>query len=341
MYKKSGIYITGFDICIKEYGESIESLAQDIPYAIARRLDDFSLMLMQAAKNAIKDSGLTDIENQRCGAVFSTFWGPLKSTETFFLSLIKEGAENVSPAIFPNLVTNAALGQVCKVFRILNSTSTLIATAPVEYAMELMRKKGNQYMLIAECDELFETNIGACVSAGILDQNDLKFKDTNLKCAGGYAAFVLQQIEDLHGYNGKIYAKLLSSASIYAPMIINQLDVDITAERFELTAKRALEEAEVSVNEVGSIISFSNGSKNTEEIEKKAMSAIFGERASELRIIKPKNETGEVFGEGSSIAIKAGIDLINDVSYDGAAIMCCSFTPGNNINVTLLSEAKN
>lgn len=341
MCKKSGIYITGFDICIKRYGESFGNLTEDIPYAVARRIDDFSLMLVQAAKNAIKDSGLADMENQRCGAVFSTYWGPLKSTETFFISLIKEGAENVSPAVFPNLVTNAALGQVCKIFKILNSTSTLIATAPVEYAMELMKKKGNQYMLIAECDELFETNIAACVSAGILNQSDFKFKDTDLKCAGGYAAFVIQQLNDLHGYNGKIYAKLLASASIYAPMLINQLDIDIAAERFELAAKRALEEAEVSVNEVGSIVSFSNGSKYTEEIENKAMSGLFGERASELKFVKPKNKTGEVFGEGSSIAIKAGIDLINDANYDGAAIMCCSFTPGNNINVTLLSGVKN
>ncbi|GFZ30874.1 hypothetical protein CSC2_14000 [Clostridium zeae] len=338
MCKKSEIYITGIDIGIKEYGDSFLNLTEDIPYLIARRMDDFSLMLVQAAKNAIKDSGLDNMEKQNCGAVFSTYWGPLKSTEKFFLSLINEGAENVPPSLFPNLVTNAALGQVCKIYKIFNCTSFLIATAPVEYAMELMKEKGNRYMLIAECDELFESNIAACVSAGILDQDDFTFKDTDVKCAGGYSAFVLQKLDDLKEYSGKIYAKILASSSIYAPMIINQLDVDTVAERFEIAARSALKEAEISIDEIGSIVSFSNGSEYTEEIENKAMSKLFGERFLDIKTVKPKKKIGEVFGEGSSIAMKTGIDLISAVNYDGRGIMCCSYTPGNNINVTILCK---
>ncbi len=336
MCHQKRIYITGMATCLKKYGEDFGDLTENLPDSMARRMDSFSLMIMQGALTALTDAGFDNMEEQKCGAVFNTYWGPLRSTETFFLSLIRDGADNVPPSLFPSLVTNASLGKICKIFRILNSTSFLIATSPLEYAVQLMKERENQFMVIGECDELFETNLSACISAGVLDRDGVTFANTKTVCAGGYSAFILQKMDTRSDYKGKVYAEVLASANIYAPMVINQLAPDTAADRFVLAAERAMKEALITAEEIGGVVSFSNGCDEIEKIDKTAMIKLFGGYVEHIKIVRPKYEMGEFFGEGFSVAIKAGIELMHTVGDCAKVIMCCSYTAGNNINVTLI-----
>jgi 3-oxoacyl-(acyl-carrier-protein) synthase len=343
MAREKQIYITGMEVCFWPYGETSENLTEGIPSSMVRRMDEYSIKMVHAVRTALQDAGIEEMEelkNKKGGALFNTYWGPLMSTEKFFLSLIEDGAENVSPSLFPNLVTNASLGKVCKLFNIYFSTNSLIATAPIEYAMELMEERNNEYMIIAECDELYETNVAACVAAGVLSEETYKFKGSKVKAVGGYGAFLLEQLEDIKESKGKPYAQVLSSASIYAPMVLEQIPVKEASKRVVKVMQKALENARLETSQVETIVSFSNGSEIIENVEKTALETIFRNKMKNIKKVNPIWENGESFGEGLSMALKAGIAECQKQGMEEKAVMCCSYTVGKNVNVTFLKQVK-
>jgi len=79
-----------------------------------RRLDRLSLLSLAVAKDAIADAGLVinSRNGPRVGVVFGTAIGPAEVSEEFCRQVWTDGPDAANPALFPNIVHNAAGGHV-------------------------------------------------------------------------------------------------------------------------------------------------------------------------------------------------------------------------------------
>ncbi|MBI5875429.1 MAG: beta-ketoacyl synthase chain length factor, partial [Deltaproteobacteria bacterium] len=103
-----------------------------------RRADKFSKMAVLAAADALKGSGIGNIDRKGMGIILSTAFGAHVTTFDFLDGILDYGEAAVSPTTFSNSVHNAAASYISSSLDINGPTLTITRfDFPFQYALQL------------------------------------------------------------------------------------------------------------------------------------------------------------------------------------------------------------
>jgi len=125
----------------------------------SRRADRFCKMAVLAAWDALADSGIKVMENEKIGVIVATGFGPHKTTFNFLDNILDYGENGVSPTIFSHSVHNAAASYITSALNIKGPVSTLTDFCfPFHNALIIAKSWLNQkrckYVLVGMVDEI-------------------------------------------------------------------------------------------------------------------------------------------------------------------------------------------
>ena len=126
-----------------------------------RRSDRLSKMAVSAAADAMRNSGIEDINKERLGIIVASAFGAHGTTFDFLDGILDFGEASVSPTVFSNSVHNAAASYISSVFDIRGPTMTVTQFHfSFQYALQLaqawLNEERCEYVLAGAVDQYGE-----------------------------------------------------------------------------------------------------------------------------------------------------------------------------------------
>lgn len=130
----------------------------NIDSKVLRRTSQYTKMLLKTAELSIEDANLNlaDLDLQRFGTVINTSYGPLDTNINFAKSVLKKDPDFVSPTLFANTVTNAALGHLCIINGFKGDSTFLMGSNPISYVNQLIKNGNSDYIFVGAVEEFSE-----------------------------------------------------------------------------------------------------------------------------------------------------------------------------------------
>lgn len=284
------------------------------PGSSLRRVDRFTMLGMVAAKLAIMDSqqNIDDIPPERKGSILKTIWGPFRSTEDYYRTLINHGPLQVSPMVFSSTVANSPSGHISKHHQLKGVSSTLSGGSAISYAYQLLQNDKADMILVGGIDELNETVFKSYSELGFLahqqngiDENSRPFdKDRNGYILGeGAAILILQELEHALKNDAKIYAELSSVSTMWDSINKNngnRVNKDINANMAK-AMESAMNLANVQKDQIDLIAAMANSTQNADLVEGLAIKRTFNGNANKIPVTALKSNIGETFGASDAL----------------------------------------
>jgi 3-oxoacyl-[acyl-carrier-protein] synthase II len=282
-----------------------------------KRSDRAVHLAVAGAKLAWEDAGQPSVDPARTGVMFSTGIGGLSSLLAQHKVFLERGADRVSPFMVPQLMPNAAAGNVAMAFGF-TGPNECITTACAAGAHAV----GDAYRLIQR--GLADVCIAGGTEASVLPLTIAGFaqmqaltRNPNPKKASrpfdrdrdgfvlseGACALVLEEADRATARGARIYAEVTgygASADAY----------HITAPEPEglgaiQALQAALEDAQEPPDAVGYINAHGTSTKLNDAAETKAVKKALGDHAYRVPISSTKSMTGHLLGAAG--AMEAGI----------------------------------
>lgn len=359
---KSGVdYITNFDATHFETKFAAEVKNLDVTNYLdrkeARRLDKFSQYAIIAAQLALKESELNfDHENpERAGVIIGSGIGGMETFEREIRNYFDKGPNKINPFFIPMMIPDIAPGYISIRYGLKGPNySTISACASSSHAI------GNAFrsIQIGEADIMITGGTEATITPmgvggfnamkALSTRNDAPQKasrpfelDRDGFVMGEGAGILVLELEE-HALNrgAKIYGEILGVA--------------YTADAYHITApvpdgdgarrvmKKALEDANVTTEEVDYINAHGTSTQHNDKIETFAIKQLFGERASKIPISSTKSMIGHLLGASGSLELIATLLTIeNDkihptINYEKPDPDCdLNYTPNHAIDKTV------
>lgn len=296
----------------------------------SRKLDLFTQYGMVAADEAIQDAGLDleKVDKDRVGVIFGTGMGGCGSFESEILSY---ATGNFTPRFSPFFVTKT-IGDICAGqisikygFRGPNyATSAACASSAMAINDAfMMLRLGKADIIISGGSEaaIIPASIGGFSSMQALStRNDDPLtasrpfdKDRDGFVLGeGAGALVLEELEHAKARGAKIYAELTGCG--------------LTADAYHIAAshpeglgamnamKLAIEDSEMSLNNVDYINTHGTSTPVGDISEPKAVVTLFGDHAQKITLNSTKSMTGHLLGAAGAVeAIATILSVKNDI----------------------------
>lgn len=296
----------------------------------SRKLDLFTQYGMVAADEAIQDAGLDleKVDKDRVGVIFGTGMGGCGSFENEILSY---ATGNFTPRFSPFFVTKT-IGDICAGqisikygFRGPNyATSAACASSAMAINDAfMMLRLGKADIIISGGSEaaIIPASIGGFSSMQALStRNDDPLtasrpfdKDRDGFVLGeGAGALVLEELEHAKARGAKIYAELTGCG--------------LTADAYHIAAshpeglgamnamKLAIEDSEMSLNNVDYINTHGTSTPVGDISEPKAVVTLFGDHAQKITLNSTKSMTGHLLGAAGAVeAIATILSVKNDI----------------------------
>ncbi len=291
-----------------------------------RHFDTFIHFAIASARMAMEDSGLKINENNRdrVGCVTGSGIGGLPMIEHFHKVLLEKGPKRISPFFIPGIIANMVAGEIAIEFgaRGPNTSITTACAASAHAIGESFRliREGRADVMITGGSEAVITPLafgGFCAMHALSQRNDEPEKASrpfDLKRDGfvmgeGAGILILEELNHARERGAKIYAEILGygmSSDAYhvaAP--------DPTAIGAINCMKMALEDAGIKPEDVNYINAHGTSTKLNDEVETKAIKALFKDHAYKVSISSTKSMTGHLLGGAGAIEAIFSIMTIN------------------------------
>jgi 3-oxoacyl-[acyl-carrier-protein] synthase II len=327
---KSGIgWISSFDP-----GDSPVRVAAEVkefdPAGLAspkevRRLDRNVLLALGAAKEAVSDANLNGFDPMRVGIVFGSaiggFIGIMEEADT----LRERGAARVSPYFIPNVLVDAASGQLAITLGIRGPNyAPVSACATGSHAVG----EGAEIIRRGDADAILAGGTEAClhplILAGFTAMRGLAVEEEDPPRASrpfdatragfvmgeGACVLVLEELEAARARGATVYAEVLgygTSNDAYH-MAAPEPEAVGVAEMM----RTALERAEVEPKRVGYINAHGTSTPLGDAAETKAIKDVFGEHAYNLAVSSTKSVMGHCFGAAGAIEAMMCVLAVRD-----------------------------
>src|SRR6184192_4037537 len=279
-----------------------------------RRLDRNVLLALAAGKEAVADADLNGYDPMRVGIVFGSAIGG-------FIGIMKEGEvmrdrgpDRVSPYFIPNVLVDAASGQLAITLGIRGPNYAPVSACAtgshaVGEAAELIKRGDADAMLAGGT----EAAIQPIILAGFVAMRGLAVENENPPHASrpfdatragfvmgeGACVLVLEELEAARARGAKVYAEVLgygTSNDAYH-MAAPEPGTEGVAEMM----RSALARAGVEPSRVGYINAHGTSTPLGDLAETKAIKDVFGDHAYELAVSSTKSVTGHCFGAAGAI----------------------------------------
>jgi 3-oxoacyl-[acyl-carrier-protein] synthase II len=282
----------------------------------ARRMDRFAQLIVAAARQAEKDSGL-DIakESDRVGAAIATGIGGLKSYQDCYDTLKERGPDRVNPFAIPAIIPNMGAGWVSME---LGTKGPLMSECTACAASNMAIGDGTDAIRLGRADVMFCGGTEAAVNkvgiAGFGAMRALSRRNDDPKRASrpfdagrdGFvmgeagAVLVLEELEHAKARGAKIYAEVVGyGVSADASHIT---DPDPTGVNPARALKMAMGDAGVSPEDIDYINAHATSTPIGDSSETRVIKLAMGEeQARRIPVSGTKGATGHCLGAAGAI----------------------------------------
>jgi 3-oxoacyl-[acyl-carrier-protein] synthase II len=282
-----------------------------------RRMDEFSLFAMGAAKMAMTDSGLdlkTEIP-ERMGAIVGSGIGGLHTLEIQHSILKEKGPSRCSPFMIPQMIVNMAGGLIAIEFNLKGPNYSVVsacasATHSMGDALRIIQRGDADVMITGGTEaSVSELGVGGFCALRALStarNNDpekasrpFEKNRDGFVIADGAAILVLEELERAKKRGAKIYAEIAGFG-----MSCDAFHMTAPAETGEGAARAiqlAMKDASLTPDQVDYINAHGTSTDLNDKIETKAIKTALGERARKVMISSTKSMTGHLLGAAGAI----------------------------------------
>jgi beta-ketoacyl-acyl-carrier-protein synthase II len=290
-----------------------------------RRLDRNVLLSLQAAKEAVADADLNGYDPMRVGIVFGSaiggFIGIMEQGEV----MRERGPDRVSPYFIPNVLVDAASGQLAISLGIRGPNyAPVSACATGSHAVG----EGAEIIRRGDADAILAGGTEACIHplilAGFTAMRGLAAEDEDPPLASrpfdatragfvmgeGACVLVLEELEAARARGATIYAEVLgygTSNDAYH-MAAPEPEAIGVAEMM----RAALDRAGVEPERVGYINAHGTSTPLGDAAETKAIKDVFGDHAYRLAVSSTKSVMGHCFGAAGAIEAMMCVLAVRD-----------------------------
>lgn len=293
-----------------------------IPRKDARRMDLFVQYACAAAKQAVEDAALdfAVLDRQRVGVWIGSGIGGIDTLEQQHNMLLKRGVGGVNPFFIPMMIANMAAGQVSILFGVhgpngCTVTACASGTNSIGEALGFIRR-GEADMMIAGGTEAAITPIsiaGFCAAKALSTQNehpDKACRPFDAERGGfvmgeGAGILILEEMEHARQRDAHIYAELIGYGASGDAVHVVQPDPD--GKGAALAFKNALSDAAIEPEQVDYINAHGTGTDLNDQMETKAIKAVFGPHAYKLSVSSIKGATGHMLGAAGAVELIATV----------------------------------
>ncbi|HOK22612.1 MAG TPA: beta-ketoacyl-ACP synthase II [Candidatus Hydrothermia bacterium] len=287
-----------------------------------KRMDPVAHFAMYAAHEAISDAGLTEgnFDPYRTGVIISSGIGGLQTLEGEVLKLYQSGPKKVSPFLIPMLIVDMLPGHVSMKYGFKGPNYSVVsACASSSHAIgDAYRviQYGDADIMVAGGAEASITPVGL---AAFCNMRALSTRNNEPERASrpfdkerdgfvmgeGAGVVVLEELEHALNRGARIYAEIVGYGA--------------TADAYHITAphpegegavnamKRAIEEADIRVEEVSYINAHGTSTQLNDVSETKAIKKVFGDYAYKVPISSTKSMTGHLLGAAGAVEFVATV----------------------------------
>lgn len=317
----SSTYKTKFDAEIKNYDPN-----EFFDPKTAKRNDRYTQFGIIAAREAVKDSGITkeNSDHSRIGTYFSSGIGGLTTIQEQCKIYFEKGNSRISPLFIPMGISNMAAGTIAIEHGFKGESMSIVtACASSAHAIgEAYRaiQLGEEDIILAGGSEAsinevalagFE-NMKALTHATEVDRASIPFdaERSGFVMGEGAGAIILEELEHAKARGAKIYAELIGYGSTTDAYHITSPSPD--GEGGANAMARALRNANIKPEEVDYINAHGTSTHLNDAIETKAIKATFGEHAKKLMVSSTKGNTGHLLGGAGVLEAIISVKAIND-----------------------------
>lgn len=294
----------------------------------AKRFDRSSQFAIIAAREAVKDAGITkeNTDYDRVGIFVSSGIGGLKTIEDQCRVDFEKGNKRVSPLFIPNSIVNMPAGNVAIEFGFKGESISVVtacasSTHSIGEAYKTI-KLGEEDVIIAGGTEASICEIGVAgfenmkALSGSTDVNRASIpfdKERDGFVMGeGAGMLVLEELEHAKARGAKIYAEVIGFGSTTDAYHITSPCPD-----GECGAKamiRAIKNAGIEPSDVDYINAHGTSTHLNDTTETMAIKTAFGEHSKKVMVSSTKGNTGHLLGAAGAVeaaicvkAVEAGI----------------------------------
>jgi len=289
----------------------------------SKRMDRYAQFAVQAATEAVADSGL-DFDREdvdRCAVIVGTGIGGLQELETQHCRMLSKGPSRVSPFTVPKLMGNAASGHISILWG-LHGVNFAVVTACASASNAI----GEAYkvMLRDEADiaitggsEAALTKIGLasfCSLKALSTRNDEpqrasrpfdKDRDGFLLSEGA-GIVVLEELQHAKARGAEIYAELVGYGASCDGYHITAPDPE--GNGAVLAMRRCIEDARADISDVDYINAHGTSTQLGDIAEVRAVKRLFGHYATGgLLVSSTKSATGHLLGASGGVEMIASV----------------------------------
>lgn len=282
----------------------------------SRRMDQFIMYALAAAKEAVDHSGLNfeSVDPRRAGVVIGSGIGGLQTIEDQKEVLQEKGPRRVSPFLIPMLIVNMAAGYVSMRYG-LRGPNTCVVTAcatgthSIGDAARLIQF-GQADVILAGGSESALTPLGFagfCSARALSTRNDEPERASRpfdkerdgFVMGEGAGVLVLEELEFAKKRGAQIFAEVVGYG--------------MTADAFHVTMPHpeglgaceamsaALDDAQLDPSDVDYINAHGTSTELNDKTESQAIRKVFGESASKLAVNSTKSMTGHLLGAAGAV----------------------------------------
>ena len=293
-----------------------------------RRMDPFTHYALAVSDEAIRDSGILEQTHNpdRIGVIWGSGIGGLTTFSQEIIDFGKgDGTPRFSPFFIPKMIIDIASGYISiqhgfrgPNYGVVSACAT--GTHAIIDAFNLIR--------LGKADVIVTGGSEACVNeaavGGFNNMKALSERNDDPKTASrpfdkdrdgfvlgeGAACLILEDLEHALARGAKIYAEMAGGG--------------MTGDAYHITAphpeglgaqnvmKMALEDAEMTINDIDYINVHGTSTPLGDIAELKAIRAVFGDQAYKLNISSTKSMTGHLLGGAGAIEAVAGIMSVRE-----------------------------
>jgi 3-oxoacyl-[acyl-carrier-protein] synthase II len=308
----------------------------------AKRLDRSVQFAMAAAREAWEDASIDGaVDKDETGVVFATGIGGISSLLASNTVLHTKGPNRVSPFTVPQLMPNAAAGQVAMKFGLrgpnfCTTTACAASNHAIGLAFQAIRN-GEATAMIAGGSESAFVDI-ALVAFAQMTALATKFNDRPAEASRpfdalrngfvmgeGAGALILEERDHALRRGAQVHAELVGFGQSADAFHITAPSEDGSGAA--LAIRRALRSAEMDPEAIGYINAHGTSTPTGDASETRAIRLAFGDHADRLAVSSTKSMIGHLFGAAGAVegvatvlAVREGIlpPTINQTDPDPA-----------------------
>ena len=292
----------------------------------ARRLDKFAQFAMIAAREAMKDSGMTkeNTDFDRVGVFIGSGMGGLETIEKENRVCFEKGYDKISPMYIPMVISNMATGNVA-IDLGLRGESFSIATACASATHSI----GEAYRAIKHGyqDAVFTggteasitptgvagfTNIKALSQSTDKNRASIPFdkERSGFVMGEGAGVLVLEELEHAKKRGAKIYAEIVGyGASSDAFHITSPAP---NGEGGARAMVNAIKDAKIEAKDITYINAHGTSTHLNDSCETAAIKTALGESSKTVMVSSTKGNTGHLLGAAGAVEAIACVKAIED-----------------------------